>query len=187
VQAAMDGEARLQAAEVGLANPGSTTQNENRLSAAASASPIHRDGRTGVRRVAERTTKNHVYYNNRKQREAAERLAERRKREDAAPRLTAEVPRLQSLTLEIQETSEGSSVAEPTHVRRIVVQHAPALFVLPCGDSRCKDGGHDVTHAVMRPLRAGETRFEGQDACAGSLGTAPCTRVLNFVGTATYA
>lgn len=122
-----------------------------------------------------------------RQREGAERFAERRKREDESPRLTAEVPRLQSLALEIRETSEGNSIDRPMHIRRIVVQNAPALFVLPCGDARCRDGGHDVTHAVMRGLRAGETRFEGQDACAGSLGTAPCSRVLDFVATATYA
>jgi len=99
----------------------------------------------------------------------------------------AEVPRLQSLVLEISEKSAGSPVAEPTHVRRIVGQHAPALFVLPCGDARCRDGGHDVTYAVMRALSAGETRFDGRDDCTGSLGTASCSRVLDFAGTATYA
>jgi hypothetical protein len=119
--------------------------------------------------------------------EGAQRFAERRKREDEAPRLTAEVPRLQSLNLEIDETSAGGPVAEPTHVRRVVVQHAPALFLLPCGDALCRDGGHDVTHAIMRALRAGETRFEGRDACAGSIGTAQCSRVVHFVGIATYA
>jgi len=126
-------------------------------------------------------------HNNRRFSEGAQRFAERRKREDEAPRLAAEVPRLQTLALEIEEKSEGGFVPEPTHVRRVVVQHAPALFVLPCGDARCKDGGHDVTYAIMRALRAGETRFEGQDVCAGSIGTAQCVRVLHFVGIATYA
>jgi hypothetical protein len=127
-----------------------------------------------------------VHYN-RRHSEGAQRFAERRKREDEAPRLTAEVPGLQSLALEIEERTEGGPVAEATHVRRVVVQHAPALFVLPCGDARCRDGGHDVTNDVMRALRAGETRFEGQDVCAGSVGTAQCSRVLRFVGVATYA
>lgn len=125
--------------------------------------------------------------NNWRRNEGAQRFAERRKREDESPRLIAEVPRLQSLALEIEEKSEGSPVAEPTHVRRVVVQHAPALFFLPCGDARCRDGGHDVTDPVMRALRVGQTRFEGQDACAGSVGTGPCSRVLHFVGIATYA
>ena len=126
-------------------------------------------------------------HHNRRQSEGAQRFAERRKREDESPRLLAEVPRLQSLALEIEERSDAGAVAEPTHVRRVVVQHAPALFVLPCGDPRCRDGGHDVTQAIMRALRAGETRFEGQDACTGSIGTVNCSRVLHFVGIATYA
>jgi hypothetical protein len=124
---------------------------------------------------------------NRRHSEAAQRFAERRKREDEAPRLSAEVPRLQSLRLEIEERNEAGPVAEPTHVRRVVVANAPAMFLLPCGDARCKDGGHDITHAVVRHLRAGEPRFEGQDACAGSLGSGQCSRVLHFVGIATYA
>jgi hypothetical protein len=123
---------------------------------------------------------------NRRFSEGAQRFAERRKREDEAPRLSAEVPRLRTLALEIEERGEGGPVAEPTHVRRVVVQHAPALFVLPCGDARCKDGGHDVTYAVMKALRAGETRFEGEDVCVGSVGTGQCSRVLRFVGIATY-
>jgi hypothetical protein len=124
---------------------------------------------------------------NRRQSDGAQRFAERRKREDESPRLTAEVPRLRTLALEIEEKIEGGSLAEPTHIRRVVVQHAPALFVLPCGDSRCRDGGHDVTHAVLRALRAGETRFDGEDACAGSIGTGRCLRILHYVAIATYA
>jgi hypothetical protein len=123
---------------------------------------------------------------NRRHSEAAQRFAERRRREDEAPRLTAEVPRLTGLKLEVEERSGAGPVAEPTHVRRIVVEHAPALFVLPCGDARCKDGGHDITHGVMRHLRAGETRFEGQDVCPGSVGSSQCSRVLVYVAEATY-
>jgi hypothetical protein len=124
---------------------------------------------------------------NRRQSEASLRYAERKRREDDAPRLAAEVPAVKELRLEIEERSGGSLVAEPVHVRRIVVEHAPALFILPCGDSRCKDGGHDITHAVLRALRAKETRFEGQDLCSGSQGSGQCTRVLHYVALATYA
>jgi hypothetical protein len=124
---------------------------------------------------------------NRRQSEASLRYAERKRREDDAPRLAAELPALKELRLEIEERSGGSLVAEPVHVRRIVVEHAPALFILPCGDSRCKDGGHDITHAVLRSLRAKEPRFEGQDLCSGSQGSGQCTRVLHYVALATYA
>ena len=126
-------------------------------------------------------------YNHRKQSEASQRFAERRKREDEAPRLSTEVPRLKNLQLEIQERTGVSSVAEPKHMRRIVVEHAPALFVIPCGDPRCKDGGHDITHDVLRALRSGETTFEGQDTCVGSQGSGQCARVLHYVAIATYA
>ena len=123
---------------------------------------------------------------NRRQSEGAQRFAERRQRENESRRLIAEVPRLRSLALEIEEKSNGGPVAEPTHVRRVVVQHAPALFFLPCGDARCKEGGHDVTHAIMTALRDSETHFKGQDVCTGSVGTAQCVRVLHFAGIATY-
>ncbi len=125
-------------------------------------------------------------HNYRRQSEASQRYAERRKREDEAPRLATELPRVESLCLEIEERSGGNLVAEPVHVRRIVVEHAPALFVLPCGDTRCKDGGHDITHAILSRLRAGDSRFEGDDICAGSLGSSQCSRTLHFVATATY-
>jgi hypothetical protein len=122
----------------------------------------------------------------RKQSEAALRFAERRRREDEAPRLATEVPKLKTLKLEIEERSGGSSVAEPKHMRKVMVDHAPALFLIPCGDSRCKDGGHDITHLVLRSLRAGETTFEGNDVCAGSQGSTQCSRIMHYVATATY-
>lgn len=135
-------------------------------------------------RTVVRATFGGLYH--RRHSEAAQRFADRRRREDEAPRLTAEVPRLTDLKLEIEERSGSSPVAEPTHVRRIVVQHAPALFMLTCGDPRCKDGGHDITHAVMRQLRAGQTRFEGDDVCPGNVGSSQCSRVLHYTATATY-
>src|SRR5450755_1717922 len=124
--------------------------------------------------------------NYRRNSEAAQRFAERRQREDEAPRLSAEVPRLESLKLEIEERRAGGAVAESAHIRRIVVDHAPALFLLPCGDSSCKDGGHDVTRVLMHALHAGAARTEGEDACNGQIGSATCSRVMRFVATATY-
>jgi hypothetical protein len=118
--------------------------------------------------------------------EAAQRFAERRKREDDAPRLRNEIPNLASLKLDVEERRSGGVVAEASHIRRIVIEHAPALFVLPCGDPSCKEGGHDVTHTVMRALRDRAERFEGEDVCAGQIGSAPCHRVLRYVATATY-
>jgi hypothetical protein len=118
--------------------------------------------------------------------EAAQRFAERRQRENEAVRLREQVPHLDSLRLEIKEHRDGGIAADGAHIRRIVVEHAPALFVLPCGDPSCKDGGHDVTHSIVRALTQGTTKFEGENACQGYVGSANCSRVLHFVAFATY-
>ena len=117
---------------------------------------------------------------------AAERLAERRRREDDAPRLIERVPQLDSLRLEIQELRGGSAVLESTHVRCIPVASAPALFELPCLDSFCKDGIHDLTYDILRKLESGAKKFQGEDACSGHTGSADCQRVLRYVAVATY-
>ncbi|HVW27018.1 MAG TPA: hypothetical protein VHC69_16750 [Polyangiaceae bacterium] len=118
--------------------------------------------------------------------DGAERYAERRRREEEAPRLRSVVPNLESLRLEIEEHRAGGSLSEAAHVRRIVVERAPALFVLPCHDASCKGGGHDVTHAVLRSLREQSERFTGEHPCQGQVGSSECRRVLVYVGIATY-
>ncbi len=123
---------------------------------------------------------------NKRHGEGAARFQERRRREDEAERLLAVVPNLQSLKLDVQARRAGSVVGEASHIRRIVVENAPALFWLPCGDSACKDGGHDLTHTILSSLRAGAKKFEGEDTCRGQTGSAECSRVLHFVATATY-
>jgi hypothetical protein len=115
--------------------------------------------------------------NRRKNSAGALRYEERRRRETDAPRLCDEVPSLVSLRLEIEERS---GVTATKHARPVLVDRAPALFVVPCGDSRCIDGAHDLTTAVMRALRAREKTFEGNDECMGSVGSGNCTRVLHF-------
>lgn len=118
--------------------------------------------------------------------EAAVRQAERRRREDDAPRLAESVPKLEDLRLELEERRPGIGTPETAHIRRIVVQYAPALFILPCQDSNCKEGGHDLTDEIMRALHAHHGRFEGEDACMGYVGSAVCQRVLHYVGIADY-
>lgn len=118
--------------------------------------------------------------------EASIRYADRKRREDEAPRLAELFQNLQSLGLEVTERRGGAPLAEAGYIRRIVVEHAPALFLLPCGDPSCRDGGHDVTHAVLSGLRTGAARFEGHDACSGTIGTSQCSRELHWVATATW-
>jgi hypothetical protein len=119
----------------------------------------------------------------RKNTPAAARFAERRQREQDAPRLRAEAPDLLSLRLEIEE--RGGS-AQPRYIRRIVIDTAPALFFLPCGDPRCVDGGHDVTASVMRALHRHTQSFEDTDDCVGSVGSSVCARVIHFNAFAEY-
>ena len=118
--------------------------------------------------------------------EAAERAAERRRREAEAPRLAALVPTLANLRLEVHERSASIARPERTHTRIVVVETAPALFVLPCHDSQCKQGGHDLTAAILAGLRTHKARFEGEDVCGGMVGSVACSRVLGYVATATY-
>lgn len=119
-------------------------------------------------------------------REAAERFAERRRREDEAPRLRDVVPELVSCRILVEEWHAGMMLAEVAHTRRIVVEHAPALFVIPCGDSSCRDGGHDITNEMMRGLREGQTEIHGEDTCYGHARAAECGRVLRYTATVEY-
>lgn len=120
--------------------------------------------------------------------EAVERNRQRQERESSAPRLVEEVPGLKSLRLCMRFRRGEHSLAESEHVRIVVVPRAAALFVVPCSDPQCREGGHDVTHSVMAHLRARHAEFEGSASCNGSLGSAaaPCTRILTFEATATY-
>jgi len=111
---------------------------------------------------------------------AAQRAAERRDRENRAPRLLDLVPDLVSLRLEIEERSDATSVNQPKYIRRIVVATAPALFLVPCADSKCADGGHDLTTPVMQALQGHRSEFAGEHACGGSLGAGTCSRVLHY-------
>jgi hypothetical protein len=115
-----------------------------------------------------------------------ERTLERRRREDSAPRLIERVPNLESLRLELKERRAGIVIPESAHVRPIPVAHAPALFELPCLDSTCKDGGHDLTDTFVRALQSGAPSFTGEHACRGQTGSADCQRVLDYSVTATY-
>ena len=116
---------------------------------------------------------------------AAQRYADRKQREDEAPRLSEAVPELTSLRLNIVDQPSGGG-SQVKYTRKIVIEHAPALFLLPCGDPRCTESEHDVTHAIMHALAAHELEFTGDDPCSGTLGLGTCSRVLHFTGQAEY-
>lgn len=124
--------------------------------------------------------------NFRRGRAAAERMTERRRREDEAPRLAVAAPELATLKLEMNETRNGVGIPDAAHIKRVVVEHAPALFLMPCGESSCREGEHDITRAVLRGIEQKMTTYEGDDPCSGQTGSAPCTRTLTFTAHATY-
>ena len=124
--------------------------------------------------------------NPRRNLEAQQRTAARRQREDDAPRLRDKVPSLESLKLEVDEVRGAEHVAGATHIRRVVVEHAPALFVIPCSDRDCKDGGHEVTEPILADLAAKKEAFDGRHECAGQVGAAPCGLTMRYRATATY-
>ncbi|MCA9588304.1 MAG: hypothetical protein KC657_23440 [Myxococcales bacterium] len=118
--------------------------------------------------------------------EAAERFAERRRREDEAPRLLEVAPDLVSCKIEIEERRAGVTGADVSHTRRVVVEHAPALFLVACGDPACRDGGHDITGDILRGLREHRAEIRGEDTCFGSTGSAECGRVIGYAAFAEY-
>ncbi len=109
----------------------------------------------------------------------------RRQREDEAPRLNVEIPLLESLDLNVEEHLASGTVAS-NHVRRVVVDRAPALFDLPCNDRSCKEGGHDVTRQILMELRKGSPTFQGSHACEGQVGSSRCAMIMRYVAKATY-
>jgi hypothetical protein len=119
--------------------------------------------------------------------EAAALRKARRDRELASPRLRDSVPRLRTLHFEVTVQQGGAWLNAARHVKRIAVDHAPALFLIPCTDPDCSDGGHDLTEAVLRSLERGRTRFSAENRCSGKVGDRECGRVVNVAAFAAYS
>ncbi|MGK3986605.1 hypothetical protein WME99_26400 [Sorangium sp. So ce136] len=113
-------------------------------------------------------------------------MLQRGKREQAAGKLLQKVPELTSLNLEIRETRSNGLANDTQYIRRVVVEHAHALFEMPCSYSSCDNGGYDVTREILNALTSRAARFEGECVCRGSCGSEFCSRVLRYVATATY-
>jgi hypothetical protein len=113
-------------------------------------------------------------------------MLERRRIEDDAPRLLTEVPNLKKLKIELSARRDELLVADSTYVRHIMVDSAPALIWIPCGDARCTER-HDITNELLRGLRSKQTRITGTIACRGQVGSAECARVLHYTAVAEYS
>ena len=124
----------------------------------------------------------------RRNNEAADRMRERRRAEDAAPRLAEQVPSLRTLRLSLSFRRGEARIGDASYVRVVVVPTAPALFAIACSDSSCRDGGHQITNAMLKALRSGLTEFTGEEPCRGSIGAtgSPCGCTLTYEAQATY-
>jgi hypothetical protein len=111
---------------------------------------------------------------------------DRWKRENDAPRLKDEVPKLESVRMSLEEFGGGHSIAGTSRVQHVVVAQASSRFEIPCGDSKCEEGGHDLTHEALAQLRAGKDAFEGTSICIGRVGERPCERMLKYSVQAKY-
>ena len=118
--------------------------------------------------------------------ERQERRAQQNEREDSAGKLLVKVPELTALSLAIHEGRPDGCLGENQYIRRVVVDHAPALFEIRCSYADCEDGVYDLTREILSALAAKRSRFEGQHTCRGRCRTVDCTRVLKYVATATY-
>lgn len=120
--------------------------------------------------------------------EAAERAKERRLKEDAAPRLAKEVPSLRTMRLSISFRRGDTIVSDASYVRVVVVANAPLLFEIPCSDSYCQGGGHQLTQQILEALKAKRTAFQGEVPCHGTVGSSAtrCTSALIYQVEATY-
>jgi len=121
-----------------------------------------------------------------KELERKERRIQRDERENAAGKLVQKIPDLTSLSIAIHETRPEGCVSDNHYIRRVALEHAPALFEVACSDPRCEDGGHDVTREILASLASRQACFEGRHACRGRCGAIDCARVLWYVTTASY-
>jgi hypothetical protein len=111
---------------------------------------------------------------------------QRRQREDSAPRLHAVAPALVDLKFRLYSVHNDQRIAGSQYMKVIPVLSAPAHFEIPCTDTRCKEGGHDLTYEILNALKTKEAEFEGEDACHGTTGSAQCGRSLKYTLSATY-
>jgi hypothetical protein len=126
------------------------------------------------------------FANRRKHLECEERRVLRGQREADAGKLLQKIPDLTSLSIAIHEMKPDGCLNNTLYTRRIVLEHAPALFEVPCSYAHCTDGGYEVTREVLFALDSRKMRFEGEQSCSGRCGVVDCGRVLRYVATATY-
>jgi hypothetical protein len=112
---------------------------------------------------------------------------ERWEREDASPRLKQLVPELESLRVKLVENRGGYPISGTRRVQHVMVRTASTRFEIPCGESSCQGGGHDLTPVVGPRLRHRRVEFSGSSECNGAVGMSGCHRCLDYAFEAEYS
>lgn len=118
--------------------------------------------------------------------DAKRRMLERWRKQDESKRLRDCVPDVRELSIAVEERAPDDVLGTVSHVRRVPVDSAPALFEIPCSNRDCLGGIFDLTAPVLAELRAGKTRFDGTCRCSGEVDGAPCPHEARYVGVARY-
>ena len=113
---------------------------------------------------------------------------DRWEREDAAPRLKQLVPELESLRVSLVENRGAYSITGTKRVQHVKVDTASTHFEIPCGESSCQGGGHDLSQTLTPRLRNRKVEFSGSSECNGAIGGGhPCARRLEYSFEAKYS
>jgi hypothetical protein len=88
--------------------------------------------------------------------------------------------------MQLRELTGDQGIAGTNRVRHFVVAQAAALFEIPCGDSKCEDGGHHITGEVLPKLHGRTAKFDGTSTCNGHVGDRVCGRILHYQADAVY-
>lgn len=112
--------------------------------------------------------------------------SERWQREDAAPRLAAEIPELLTLSLQLRNCNDETSMPGRSRIQHTIVERAAALFEVACVEPKCEGGGYDITADILTALRQRRETHEGTAHCNGSVGQGYCRCTLVYVMKATY-
>jgi hypothetical protein len=112
--------------------------------------------------------------------------SERWQREDAAARLAAEVPELLTLSLQLRNCTEETSMPGRSRTQHVIVERAAALFEIACVEPKCEGGGYDITSDILHALRQRKETLEGTSRCNGSVAQGYCRCTLIYVMKATY-
>lgn len=112
--------------------------------------------------------------------------SERWQREDAAPRLTAELPDLLTLSLQLRNRTDDTSTPGRSRIQHVIVARAAALFEIACVEPKCESGGFDLSTDVLAALRQRKETLEGEAQCGGTVGQGYCRCTLLYVMKATY-